>query len=155
VTVYLYGVDGKKLGAYTVSITGNPNNQAMQLTPQSYNVYFAGMLIVAEGNTVATDRLGSVRWGGPSGLGYQAQYPYGTEYTLTANDREKYATYTRDSVSGLDYAMNRYYWSQSGRFLSPDPNSRSIRLRHPQSWNRYAYVRNDPPAPLSYRASGE
>ena len=143
-TVYLYGVDGKKLGAYTVSITGNPNNQAMQLTPQSYNVYFAGMLIVAQGNTVATDRLGSVRWGGPNGLGYQAQFPYGQEYTTTANDREKYATYTRDSISGLDYAVNRYYFSQWGRFLSPDPSTGSIVLTSPQSWNRYAYMLGDP-----------
>jgi uncharacterized protein RhaS with RHS repeats len=91
------------------------------------------------------------------------------EYTLTVNDREKYATYTRDNA-GLDYAVNRYYSSQWGRFLSPDPsgwdsiNTRSRRvrnlriwlrsrgrlrrgsvdLRSPQSWNRYAYVGNDP-----------
>jgi RHS repeat-associated protein len=69
------------------------------------------------------DRLASVRSGGPGNLGYQAQYPYGVEYTATTNDREKYATYTRDSVSGLDYAANRYYWSQWGRFLSPDPEA--------------------------------
>jgi RHS repeat-associated protein len=77
-------------------------------------------------------------------LGYQAQYPYGVEYTTTANDREKYATYTRDSDSGMDYAMNRYYSSQWGRFLSPDPNGGSIDLSAPQSWNRYTYVGGDP-----------
>jgi RHS repeat-associated protein len=93
----------------------------IQLVQQSENVYFLGKLISAEGNAVTTDRLGSVRSGGPGSLGYQAQYPYGVEYTLTANDREKYATYTRDSATGLDYAMNRYYASQWGRFLSPDP----------------------------------
>ena len=93
---------------------------------------------------VSTDRLGSVRNGGSGGLGYQADYPYGAEYSLTANDREKYATYTRDSVSGLDYAMNRYYFSQWGRFLSPDPNAGSIALVSPQSWNRYGYVLGDP-----------
>ena len=134
-------------------------------------MYFLGKLISAEGYPVTTDRLGSVRHGGPGGLGYQAQFPYGVEYTpQTANDREKYATYTRDSATGLDYAMNRYYSSQWGRFLSPDPsgwdsiNTRprrvrnlrmrlrargrlrrgSVDLRSPQSWNRYAYVKNDP-----------
>ena len=66
------------------------------------------------------------------------------EYTQTANDREKYATYTRDSVTGLDYAMNRYYSSVWGRFLSPDPSGGSVRLRNPQTWNRYAYVNGDP-----------
>lgn len=86
---------------------------------------------------MTTDRLGSVRSGGPGGLGYQAQYPYGVEYTLTANDREKYATYTRDSLTGLDYATNRYYSSQWGRFLSPDPYPKRV-------GNRYAYAHNDP-----------
>jgi RHS repeat-associated protein len=67
------------------------------------------------------------------------------EYTpQTVNDREKYATYTRDSVTGLDYAMNRYYSSQWGRFLSPDPYGRSISLGNPQSWNRYGYTGGDP-----------
>ena len=75
-------------------------------------------------------------------MGYQAQYPYGVEYTLTVNDREKYATYTRDSV-GLDYAMNRYYSSQWGRFLSPDPYGGSAATGNPQSWNRYAYAGSD------------
>jgi RHS repeat-associated protein len=66
------------------------------------------------------------------------------EYTTTANDREKYATYTRDSLTGFDYAMNRYYSSQWGRFLSPDPAMSSVRMKNPQSWNRYAYAVDDP-----------
>ena len=88
--------------------------------------------------------MGSVRSGGPGGLGHQAEYPYGVEYSVTANDREKYATYTRDSVTGLDYAMNRYYASQWGRFTSPDPYGGSASPSSPQSWNRYAYAGNDP-----------
>jgi len=116
----------------------------MQLNCQSNNVYFGGRLVSAEGNSVRTDRLGSVRAGGPGGLGYQAQYPYGVEYTTTANDREKYATYTRDSLTGFDYAVNRYYSSQWGRFLSPDPTYLNVDLEAPQSWNMYAYTDNDP-----------
>jgi RHS repeat-associated protein len=143
-TIYFYGVDGKKLAAYTPSIITYGGFPEVQLSMQTYNVYFLGKLIYAEGNSVQTDRLGSVRSGGPSGLGYQAQYPYGAEYTLTANDREKYATYTRDSATGLDYAMNRYYASQWGRFLSPDPTYLNVDLEIPQSWNMYAYVDNDP-----------
>jgi RHS repeat-associated protein len=143
-TIYFYGIDGKKLATYTYSITGSSGNYAIQLTQQSQNVYFAGRLISAEGNPVSTDRLASVRSGGPNGLGYQAQYPYGMEYTTTANDREKYATYTRDSVSGMDYAMNRYYSSTWGRFLTPDVQTRSSSVGNPQSWNRYSYAGGDP-----------
>jgi RHS repeat-associated protein len=108
-----------------------------------------GKLTSAESNFVQTDRVGSVRSGGSGGLGYQAQYPYGVEYAQqTVNNREKYATYTRDTATGLDYAMNRYYASQWGRFLSPDPymanNGGPGDPANPQSWNRYAYVQNDP-----------
>jgi YD repeat-containing protein len=110
-TIYFYGAEGRKLATYSVGLTktGQPE---IVLTQTSENVYFLGKLVWAENNPVSTDRLGSVRSGGPAGLGYQAQYPYGTEYATTANDREKYATYTRDSITGLDYAMNRYYSSQ-------------------------------------------
>ena len=40
--------------------------------------------------------------------------------------------------------MNRYYASQWGRFLSPDPYGGSARLGAPQTWNRYMYVLGDP-----------
>ena len=143
-TIYLYGGYGEKLATYTITGIPEPAN-TIQLTQQSANVYFAGRLISAEGNLVVTDRLGSVRWGGPNSLGHQAQYPYGVEYSpTTVNDREKYATYTRDSVTGFDYAVNRYYSSMWGRFLSPDLSRKGIDPGNPQSWNRYAYVLGDP-----------
>jgi RHS repeat-associated protein len=137
-TIYFYGADGKKLATYTYTIIQyqTQDDPEIQLMEQSKNVYFAGLTLTEEGNSVSTDRLGSVRSGGPGGLGYQAEYPYGVEYTVTANDREKYATYTRDSLTGFDYAMNRYYASQWGRFLSPDPYGSSVKLGSPQTWNR-------------------
>jgi RHS repeat-associated protein len=54
-------------------------------------------------------------------------YPYGQEVgTATANDVAKFGTYTRDSATGLDYAMNRYYQSWWGRFTNPDPYRESV-----------------------------
>jgi hypothetical protein len=42
-------------------------------------------------------------------------YPYGQEIgTVTANDTAKFGTYTRDSGSGLDYAMNRLWVVRTG-----------------------------------------
>jgi RHS repeat-associated protein len=66
------------------------------------------------------------------------------EYSASTNDTEKYATYTRDTLTGLDYAANRYYSSIWGRFLSPDPNWASVDLRNPMIWNQYPYALNDP-----------
>lgn len=31
-----------------------------------------------------------------------------------------------------------------GRFLTPDPSDKNINYSNPGSWNRYAYVLNDP-----------
>jgi len=50
-----------------------------------------------------------------------AYYPYGEDRTATANDVVKFASYVRDSISGLDYANQRYYGSASARFATPDP----------------------------------
>jgi len=136
-TLYFYGADGQKLATYWVGVTATGSSPGVELVQQSYNAYFTGFLVVAESVSVATDRLGSVPWSG----GY---YPYGVEYTATANDREKYATYTRDSLTGYDYAVNRYYASQWGRFLSADPTYLNVDLENSQSWNMYAYVNNDP-----------
>jgi RHS repeat-associated protein len=63
---------------------------------------------------------------------------------VTANDKDKFATYFRDSSTGLDYAVNRYYGSNVGRFLTPDPFGGSAKWGNPSSWNRYTYVENDP-----------
>ena len=71
-------------------------------------------------------------------------YPYGDEITSTSNDREKFATYTRDSYTGLDYADQRYYASTYGRFNTPDPYMASGGPGDPGSWNRYSYTKGDP-----------
>jgi RHS repeat-associated protein len=65
---------------------------------------------------------------------------------LSSND-QKFTTYQRDDANGeagLDYAMARYYASRSGRFMTPDPGHVGAFLEDPQSWNAYAYSRNDP-----------
>jgi RHS repeat-associated protein len=46
---------------------------------------------------------------------------------------------------GIYWFPERFYPSSQGRFLSPDPAGMgSVDLRNPQSWNRYAYVVNNP-----------
>ena len=51
----------------------------------------------------------------------------------------------RDVESGLDNFGARYYGSNMGRFMSPDPVFASAaRVMDPQQWNMYAYARNNP-----------
>jgi len=64
---------------------------------------------------------------------------------FNANDNKvKFTGKERDAETGLDYFLARYFSSAQGRFTSPDPLLASARLTDPQTWNRYAYVRNDP-----------
>jgi RHS repeat-associated protein len=66
--------------------------------------------------------------------------------SVSPDGKLKYATYTRDStLAGQDYADQRYYSMNMGRFFSPDPSGVSTAdPKDPQSWNRYGYVQGDP-----------
>jgi RHS repeat-associated protein len=55
---------------------------------------------------------------------------------------QKFTTFDRESVSGLDYAMARFYAGRDGRFMSPDKWGGDI--GDPQSLNRYTYTQSDP-----------
>jgi hypothetical protein len=57
---------------------------------------------VPDNNFVGMDRLASVINDGTPGRTFYL--PYGEELTASANDRIKFATYTRDGSTGLDYA---------------------------------------------------
>jgi RHS repeat-associated protein len=60
--------------------------------------------------------------------------------------RSRYTGKERDAESGNDYFGARYYGSSMGRFLSPDEANLSaiMHMDDPQSWNGYAYGRNNP-----------
>lgn len=73
-----------------------------------------------------------------------AYYPYGQERTSTPDGVDKFGTYFRDAP-GQDYADQRYYNANVGAFWSPDPGGLvSVNSKNPTSWNRYAYVDDDP-----------
>ena len=138
-----YGAYGEKLGVFHLG--GSPSGASFQVVRAS--VWFAGRLItedatngIASGlSAVMRDRLGTNRAGGAR------FYPYGEEIgTKTVGDRTKFATYTRDGVTGLDYADQRYYASSYGRFNTSDPYRASAGPSDPGSWNRYAYTRGNP-----------
>ena len=127
-----YGGYGEKLGVFQYSTSAG-------LYPVRSNVQFAGRTIIDDNFPVFQDRVGTNRANGARFM------PYGDEITSTSSDREKFATYTRDSYTGLDYADQRFYASTYGRFNTPDPKGRrAARKRNPQSWNLYSYVHGDP-----------
>jgi RHS repeat-associated protein len=50
----------------------------------------------------------------------------------------------RDAETGLDFFEARYYSGPQARFLSVDPENAGASSEDPQSWNAYAYGRNNP-----------
>ena len=65
-------------------------------------------------------------------------------YAGNLDDRQKFTAKERDSESGMDYFLARYYSGPMGRFLSVDPDNAGAGLTDPQTWNAYAYARNAP-----------
>jgi RHS repeat-associated protein len=132
-TYYFYGLDGKVIGEYKVGWCCGSYG-TMQLNRVTESAYFGGKNVWP---AVARDRLGSVR-----GNASAANRPYGENYS--AQNTDGFATYYQDSSSGLNYADQRYYAAQYGRFNTPDRYKASVGSSDPGSWNRYGYVGNDP-----------
>ena len=136
-TLNIYAPSGQKLAAYQITIlmTGSPiATPNLFFTLATSDRYFGGKRLAPQ------DRLSSKG----------DFYPYGEAKSgNNPQDTWSYATYWRDSASGLDYAHNRYYSNAYGRFMTPDPYKASSghgtgKPGDPQSWNRYAYTRGDP-----------
>jgi RHS repeat-associated protein len=76
-------------------------------------------------------------------VGRQAYLPFGEDFAESGTQQKQHFTsYERDSESGLDYAINRYYAPAVGRFVSADRYRASGHTDDPRSWNRYSYTRN-------------
>lgn len=77
--------------------------------------------------------------------GRQAHLPFGEDFGESGSQEKHHFTgYELDSESGLDYAINRSHSRSLGRFQQADPYQASGGISSAQSWNRYAYSRNDP-----------
>ena len=135
-TVNVYSPAGQKLAAYQfVAYTSS-----MTATLTSSEKYFGGRRLAT------LDRLGSA---GNAGVDKGIYFPWGeAKGTPNPQDTWNFATYWQDSLTGLDYANNRYYSNTSGSFMTPDPHQGNSGgtgdPNNPQNWNRYAYTAGDP-----------
>jgi RHS repeat-associated protein len=77
--------------------------------------------------------------GSPTGMRTTSQ-----GYSVADSVRQRYADTRLDDATGLDHTLWRKLETRSGRWSTPDPYGASLRVADPQSFNRYAYVHNDP-----------
>jgi RHS repeat-associated protein len=153
VTYFIYDAMGKMVSEYTVN--------SVALTPRTQYMTMDGM----KSQRVITDEKGTVTarrdfapFGEelqPNTVNRQTAQGYGS-----ANDKtkQKFATYQRDEETGMDFAQQRYYQSEIGRFTSADKyeivfeSARSENpseaveeyLIEPQNFSRYRYCLNNP-----------
>jgi RHS repeat-associated protein len=146
ITVYVFS-GGNDIAEY--------DNGAAVNSPSREYIYLGGRLLATvQGATLTyhhSDHL-SVRLStdGTSGsstygqvISQQGHYPYGEQwYASNSTTKFFFTSYERDSESGNDYAMARFYINRFGRFSCVDPSLGGP--GDPQSWNRYAYARNNP-----------
>jgi RHS repeat-associated protein len=118
--------------------TGQPQLLAMiagGTTTTFYHNDHLSVRLTTDG-TVGSPTYGQV-------LSQEGHFPFGESwYQSGPTNKWFFTSYDRDSESGLDYALARYYDSRTGTFCSADPLAGSP--DDPQTWNRYPYGRNDP-----------
>lgn len=136
---FLYGPGGSKLALM--------NGQTVVKGFIGNAIYSGGTLSYFR----HVDWLGSVRLG--SNTNRQMQFslgygPFGEGYAEAGGPDRSFAGMDQDtevgSTSALYDAVFRRY-AMYGRWISPDPAGvGAVSLASPQSWNRYAYVMNNP-----------
>ena len=118
---------------------------------------------VAPGGTstvyLTRDHLGSTRLVTTAGGGCAGAHdylPFGEEipvlwgrgavpcYGVATDTSVKFTGQEKDSETGLNDFLARQMAGPQGRFLSVDPDNAGADAGDPQSWNGYAYVRNNP-----------
>jgi RHS repeat-associated protein len=94
------------------------------------------------------DALGSSRLAStPAQTMYSdtAYAPFGETYAQTGASDVSYTGQNQDTAGGVYDFPAREFAQASGRWPSPDPlGLGSVNPSDPQTWNRYAYVRNSP-----------
>jgi RHS repeat-associated protein len=164
---------GANVATYTYDGEGRRVSKTLQGTTASTTtyVYDARGMLAAEYSTASpgdsgttyllTDHLGSTRLVTTASGSPLHRFDYGAfgeelsslglgnrnlmaSYNLSSVPTVKFTGKERDAETGLDFFGARYFSGAQGRFTNPDPLLNAGNPGSPQTWNRYAYVSNNP-----------
>jgi RHS repeat-associated protein len=145
-TVTTYYLRSSVLGGQVVcelNNSGGWNRGYVYLGGQLLAVQYAGVNWVHQDPVTKSQRITNSSGAVTSTIDLD---PWGGETARSSSQAfqpHRYTTYERDANGG-DEAMMRRYTGKWHRFTQPDPYDGSYDLSDPQSFNRYAYVQNDP-----------
>jgi RHS repeat-associated protein len=137
VTYYIYNALGQLAAEYS-------NGSAAAGTSYLFTDMLGSVRTITDKNgniEKCYDYLPFGRLLGPSDNGRNAAPCYSAPETKVD---EKFTGQKRDKETGLDYFGARYFSAPLGRFTSPDKPLLDQHRVDPQSWNLYAYARNNP-----------
>ncbi len=134
-TVFVYNADAKLIAEYSTVLSQTP--QVSYLTTD----HLATPRIITNENGEITGRKDYTAFGEEI---VSSQRAAGLGYSNPGQTRKGFTGYEKDDESGLDFAQARYYKALHGRFTTVDPMNESASPDKPQTFNRYAYVTNDP-----------
>ena len=164
-------MSGASLGTLAKGYYYDSNNRRVRLSEpgkDTYFVYGAEGELLAEYSTVGagtsgrryytTDWLGSMRLvtdASGAAVSRRDYLPYGqvvdaalggrgSLYGAEVGTRMMFTGKERDGETGLDYFGARYLSGVQGRWTSADLPLADQHIEDPQSWNMFAYVRNNP-----------
>lgn len=154
---FIYGIGGQQIAEF---------DGATGALKKEYVYGASGLLATIEPTAlnangtryITSDHLGSPRVVTSSSAGVVSRHdymPFGEElfsggrtfgmgYGTTDGIRQKFTSKERDNETTLDYFGARYFSGGQGRFTSADEFWKDSQIGDPQSWNKYAYVRNNP-----------
>ena len=138
-TTYVYNVLGQLVAEFGGAASEQSGTQ--YLTPDHLGstrvVTGAGGAILSRHDYLPFgEEIGTAYGGRSSVSGYTASLADGPSQKFTGKER--------DAESGLDYFGARYFSGAGGRFTGVDPENAGADPADPQSWNGYAYARNNP-----------
>jgi RHS repeat-associated protein len=149
-------VDQTRAGVYT-QIVYSPSGAKFAFMHSTTLIKYidsmvAGMAAVHNGDGTGyfqhSDWLGSSRLAvrGDGTVPYDRAYaPFGEPYAETATTNRDFTGPTEDTAAGVYDFLFRQQSQSQGRWLVPDPAGlAAVDLTNPQTWNRYAYVANNP-----------
>lgn len=138
-TIFVYNAGGKLVAEYST--------QTAAIATVSYltNDTLGSPRVITDNSGAVTSRRDFMPFGEELYAG-TANRTVPNKYSTTGSDnvRKRFTGYEKDTETGLDFAEARYYDNRYGRFTAVDPLLASGHSADPQSFNRYAYVTNNP-----------
>jgi RHS repeat-associated protein len=140
---YVYDLSGKMISRFNLS--GVWSEGEIYAAGQHIATYSGGTTNFLHGDWLGTKRVMTALNGTISQTCTGFIFGDGVSCTGTNWSSNLFTDDVHDAETNLEYTLNRQYSGTQGRWLIPDPAGLSAAdPTDPQSWNRYAYVTNNP-----------